>query len=383
MKTVADAFSLGWKVIKLYFMIGLPTETKEDVAAIVDLVKKLKDQTAMYGRSARINVSVATFVPKPHTPFQWELQIPLEEATEKIQWLKANLKMSGVQVKWQDPKVSVIEGVFSRGDRMLSNILIDAWKKGCRFDGWSDHFKYETWVWVLCENSIKADVYNKYDLDPKAPLPWDHIQMGVDRSFLLRERERAIRQETTDDCRTGNCAGCGLCDFDIVQPISFHEQKNFISPPAIASASTKTGSSYKYLINYKKVGLARFLGHLEMTKVFTRSLRREHLPLQYSKGYHPMPKISFKDTLPVGMQSEAEQMLIGLTEQVDPMALTKGLSRQLPDGLEIVGCTPYERNKALDRTMEQEYYVELKDGFFKEKDLDWFFRQNSVTIERK
>ncbi len=382
-RTVTDAFSLGWKVIKLYFMIGLPTETKEDIEAIVDLVKKLKNQTTRYGKRATINVSVATFVPKPHTPFQWEPQISLEEATEKIEWLKDNVKMSGVKVKWQDPKVSVVEGVFSRGDRMLRKVLVDAWEKGCRFDGWSDYFKYETWIRVLSENGIEPESYNNCNSDPGASLPWDHIHMGVDRSFLQQERERAIRQERTDDCRTGRCAGCGICDFDAVRPISFHEQKGFVSLPVTTDDSSKTGSSFKYLINYKKVGLARFLGHLEMTKVFTRCLRRERLPLQYSKGYHPMPKISFKDTLPLGMQSEAEQMLIGLTRQVDPMSLCRCLTGQLPDGLEIVGCTPYVREISLNRNIEQEYHVELKDGFFTEKDLDWFLRQENVPIERK
>jgi radical SAM family uncharacterized protein len=132
-ETVQNAFSLGWKLIKLYFMVGLPTETGEDVAAIVDLVKGLIKTTQPAGKRIRINVSVATFVPKPHTPFQWESQIPLAEARAKINWLKDKLQLPGIQVKWQDPRVSMIEGVWSRGDRKLARVLIDAWKSGCRF----------------------------------------------------------------------------------------------------------------------------------------------------------------------------------------------------------------------------------------------------------
>ena len=134
-ETVENAFALGWKIIKLYFMIGLPTETPADVEAIVDLVKRLKSISKTTGRTGKINVSVATFVPKPHTPFQWAPQIPLSEAREKILWLKDKLRLSKVQFKWQNPDVSFLEGLWARGDRRLSKLLITAYQKGCRFDG--------------------------------------------------------------------------------------------------------------------------------------------------------------------------------------------------------------------------------------------------------
>ena len=148
-ETVENAFSLGWKMIKLYFMVGLPTETHADIEAIADLVKCLKTITKRQGRRGKINVSVATFVPKPHTPFQWEPQISLETALEKINWLKENLKLPGIHIKWQDPRVSMIEGVWARGDRKLNKVLINAWKSGCRFDGWTDFFNYDRWVSVF------------------------------------------------------------------------------------------------------------------------------------------------------------------------------------------------------------------------------------------
>ena len=170
--TVENAFSLGWKLIKLYFMIGLPTETQDDLQAIVDLVQRLRTIKPPSAKRPRINVSVATFVPKPHTPFQWEPQISLDEALEKLKWLKDNLKGPGVQVKWQDPRVSVIEGVWSRGDRRLSEVLIEAWKRGCRFDGWTDFFDYDRWQEVFEKKCLRTDAYTGGVTVTVQPLAW-------------------------------------------------------------------------------------------------------------------------------------------------------------------------------------------------------------------
>jgi radical SAM family uncharacterized protein/radical SAM-linked protein len=382
-QTVENAFSLGWKIIKLYFMVGLPTETQADLEAIVSLVKRLKMLTKKNGFSGKINVSAATFVPKAHTPFQWESMISLESATEKINWLKANLKMPGVQMKWQDPRVSRIEGVWARGDRTLNRVLLRAWKSGCRFDGWTDYFNYDKWIRVFQESGIKPASYTGARSDTEQPLPWDHIHIGVDRSFLLKEKARATDGQITDDCRTGSCSGCGVCDFDTIKPISFHEKPDTVSTNTEAETPKPVEKAYKYQFFFKKMGAARFLGHLEMAKIFTRGMRREGFPLKYSNGFHPMPRVSFRDTLPMGMQSENEQMLVSLTESVAPEALMSRLHHQLPRGLEMTGCSTYVRQKETVKEDSQSYRVELKDGFFLQKDLDWFLRQQSVTIERK
>jgi len=152
--TVKDAFNLGWQVIKLYFMIGLPTETDDDLEALVDLVKKLRKIKGPNGRRGKINVSVATFIPKSHTPFQWAEQISLAESRSKINRLHDQLRLPGIQFKWQNPEVSRLEGLWARGDRRLSRLLISAYKKGCRFDGWSDKFRYRLWQEALEEEGI-------------------------------------------------------------------------------------------------------------------------------------------------------------------------------------------------------------------------------------
>jgi radical SAM-linked protein len=380
-ETVENAFALGWKLIKLYFMIGLPTETQADIEAIVTLVKRLKTISRTVTRGGRINVSVATFVPKPHTPFQWEPQHSLEEALRKINWLKENLKMPGIQVKWQDPKVSVIEGVWARGDRQLNRVLVQAWKRGCRFDGWTDFFDYDRWMRVFAESGVDASVLNRSASDMAQPLPWEHIKIGVDHEFLVQERKRAIDGKTTGDCRTGACSGCGVCDFDRLRPISFHNHKMESVAPSTKAPAKSTDDAISYVIKFKKMEKARFLGHLEMVKVFARSLRRAKIPLKYSNGYHPMPKISFGDTLPMGMQSENEHMRVILTQALDAKDIIDRLQSHLPLGIELSGC--YRHSRQNQETAMQTYLVELKDGFFNRNDLEWFLEQQIVNIKRK
>jgi radical SAM family uncharacterized protein/radical SAM-linked protein len=381
-RTVENAFSLGWKVIKLYFMIGLPTEKQDDIEAIVDLVRRIKKIPNQKGCRGKINVSIATFVPKPHTPFQWESQISLEEAMQKLNWLKDRLSGSNIQVKWQDPRVSVIEGIWARGDRRLNQVLIDAWKSGCRFDGWTDFFNYERWMNVLKKKNIDPRTYVGGYADKKAELPWDHIRIGVDRRFLEQENDRAKDGTITLDCRKGSCSGCGVCDFTTLKPISFHDQEHACATEVPIVETKSSELSEKYMVTFSKISSARFLGHLEMVKIFSRSLRRARIPIKYSRGFHPMPKISFMDTLPTGMQSEEEQMIISLTNAMDAEELLFKLGRQVSDGIEITGCSRYCRKLDTGSRNRFHYHVALKDGFFLQKDLDCFFEQSQANIER-
>jgi len=381
--TVTNAFSWGWKVIKLYFMIGLPTETQEDLEAIVALVKRLTNVSGSNGKKGRINVSVATFVPKPHTPFQWEAQISLATAMQKMKWLKDNLRMKNVHFKWQDPRVSQVEGIWSRGDRRLGKVLIDAWKNGCRFDGWTDFFNYNRWAAVFNKNGIDLADTVKTHVDSGRPLPWDHIHFGIDPSYLIQERMRALEGKTTADCRTGNCCGCGVCDFKRIKPITYDNQKMGFQADIPIEVKTPNAVSINYRVSFKKMGLARFLGHLEMVKLFIRAIRRAGIPIKYSQGFHPMPKISFEDTLPMGMQSECEQMWIALTESMDIDRLIFLLQEQLPEGMEIISCFAQSGKKAFERDPQLHYRIKLIDGFFQQNHLEWFKNQQQVTFKRK
>ena len=189
LSAVENAFELGWRVIKLYFMIGLPTETEADLQAIVDLVRRLRGPK---GRKGQINVSVATFIPKAHTPFQWAPQISLEASRYKIRWLQRQLKLPGVKFKWQNPEVSMIEGVFARGDRRLADLLEAAHASGCRFDGWSDQFALDRWQQAFDQTGTDPSVYTTRARDLGEPLPWDHLDLRVSGTVRSAPKQSVI-----------------------------------------------------------------------------------------------------------------------------------------------------------------------------------------------
>ena len=335
--TVKDAFNLGWQVIKLYFMIGLPTETDDDLEALVDLVKKLRKIRGPQGRRGKINVSIATFIPKSHTPFQWAGQISLAESRSKINRLHEQLRLPGIQFKWQNPEVSRLEGLWARGDRRLSRLLIAAYKKGCRFDGWSDTFRYRLWQEALEEEGIDPDFFSAAKQDLNEPLPWDHIDSRVNKAFLKAEWEKAIDRFLTNDCRQGMCAQCGACDFREIKMKTYrdiqYEPFALCGTPKHVATGSKTLSVY-----YAKLDQAKYLGHLEMVNVFLRALKRAEIPVVFSQGFHPKPKISFDDPLPVGIESRQEHFKLSVPGCVRPEDITRRLNAHLPDGLVVNSC---------------------------------------------
>lgn len=215
MDTVRDAFEQGWSSVKLYFMLGLPTETDEDVDGIADLARKV---TQVYfslpkGQRApglRVTVSASVFVPKPFTPFQWAAQDTMERVIEKQQRLKAALsKIKGVDFKYHAPQLSFLEATFARGDRRMAQVLERAWKLGCRFDGWSDQFDFEKWMQAFEECGVDPAFYANRPRNLNEVMPWDHLDCGVEKRFLLSEWDKAQKAQVTRDCRQG-CVGCGM-----------------------------------------------------------------------------------------------------------------------------------------------------------------------------
>jgi len=348
--TSRDAFRLGWKIMKLYFMIGLPSETPEDVDAIVDLAKLTKLVGAQTGNSRlQINVSVGTFVPKPHTPFQWEKQISMAESREKIARLKAILPRKGMKLKWHDPEQSFLEGVFSRGDRRLANLLETAWNKGARLDAWSDHFDLALWQEAALACELSLDAF----LRPRGHdeiLPWQHLDSGVDTSFLLEELEKAHAEAYTPDCRYHGCQQCGLCDFKLIKPIVQQKKTNqeaTVSPEKSSNRQTTAINShseedrhFRYTVTYSRLGDICYLGHLEILQLIFRALRRAKIRTNFSQGFNPSPKVSFGPALPVGTQSEAEFFIMDLPEPLtDIQAVQSRLNDQLVGGLHVEAIT--------------------------------------------
>ncbi len=373
-ETVYNAFSLGWQVIKLYFMIGLPTETDDDLQSIVTLVKELRKTKGPKGRKGKINVSVTTFIPKSHTPFQWSPQLTLEESKEKLGWLKKELRMPGIHFKWQNPEVSIVEGVFARGDRRLSRLLVDAYKRGCKFDGWSDMFQYRLWEESFSKEGVDINLYAKGPGDIMDPLPWDHIDTGVTKEFLAAEWDRALNGDSTPDCRRGDCNGCGVCDFEKIEPKIYEACENkhrtdsvTAQPQEDAAVSNRKENNYKKVkVTYSKQGQAKYFGHLELANMFLRALRRSGIPVKYSEGFHPKPRISFDDPLPIGLESLNEFLYLTVPGNIKPETITSLLNNQLPEGFSVYNCQLHT-SCAKNKLNSVAYVVTIKDSFFDER----------------
>ena len=217
MKSADLLFRGGWTNVKLYFMIGLPTETMDDVRGIADLAGRVLDvyfAIPKEERAKNINITVSTssFVPKPFTAFQWAAQDTRDMLIEKQDELKKSIKSKRIRYNWHDNKTSYLEGVFARGDRRLCEVIIKAVENGCKFDAWSEHFRFDTWMQTFEEMGIDPDFYTARERSYDEVLPWEHIDVGVTKRFLINENEKAKRAETTAHCRE-KCAGCGAASF--------------------------------------------------------------------------------------------------------------------------------------------------------------------------
>ena len=212
LSTCINAFSGGWNNVKLYFMLGLPTETDEDVLGIAELVYKIiqawKEHAVNKKRGLRVHVATAYFVPKPHTPFQWEKQITPEEYLRRCQLLKEHFYSKSMEYNYHAPDLSRLEAVFARGDRRLAPVIEEAMLNGARLDGWDEYFRYDIWQDAMKKSGVDADFYTTRGYDEGEILPWDTIDVGVNKKFLLSERAQAYAGKITPDCRHG-CAGCG------------------------------------------------------------------------------------------------------------------------------------------------------------------------------
>ena len=334
-----EAFAAGWLSIKLYFMIGLPGENDDDLAAIADLARKiLSGRGKIGGRGKRqITVSVGTFVPKPHTPFQWAEQIPLAESMRRLRLLKELLPSKGCNMRYHSPRQSFLEGVFSRGDRRLAPLLIAAWRGGARLDGWDEHFSLERWQKAADEVGIDLEGYLA-PRDPGGTLPWSHLFTGVSDDFLRQELAKAEEGLYTPDCRYHACQKCGVCDFQRLQPLVCDRQRTATATPTASSVESAPATEhFRYMVHYRRLGGISHLGHLELLQTLQRALRRAKWSTHFSQGFHPVPKISFGPALASGTESLAEYFIVDLTAPLgDCQMAREHLNEKLIPGLEVI-----------------------------------------------
>lgn len=372
---VRTLFEHGWQQVKLYFMIGLPTETDEDLDAIAELCVKVRDAAGRHVKRLQVTAAVSPFVPKTHTPFQWDGQIGMDEIRRRVYRIKDALRpYKRITVKFHQPEMSFLEGVFSRGDRRLGPVIESAYRKGALFSSWRDHLKLEPYLEALSEHGLTAAEFQApRELD--APLPWDHLDCGVSKEFLLTERARALAAKLTEDCRYGACRGCGVCSHDgresrlaqqaaqaeIRPRLVFARRDQEAAPTGeppdaglpdagkldagqqAEQAAPKPDLSERqaqYRIWYEKRAEAAYLSQLELQSILERALRRARFPLSFSAGFHPMPRISFGRALPVGVESLAEWFTLTLREDLAPQRVLQALAAQMPAGLAPLRIEP-------------------------------------------
>ncbi|MEI7903784.1 MAG: TIGR03960 family B12-binding radical SAM protein [Candidatus Firestonebacteria bacterium] len=331
LKTAAAAFKAGWPSIKLYFMLGLPTETEEDVLAIAELSKKLNALGRASGKGFKgITINVAFYVPKPHTPFQWEAQDNTETLKKKIDLLRS--KINPRWIRWHSLELSLLEGVFARGDRRLSSVVLSAYRKGARFDAWGEVFAMDRWLESFKEAGVSPEYYACRKREITEKLPWSHIDPGVTVDFLLLEKQKAEKEELTPDCRPAGCLSCGL------EPeCSSLQGKIFTAGvPAPRLKTQISGSILKVRVKYSKEESAKFLSHLDVLNTIHRLIIRSGVPAVFTSGFNPHLKTSFSPALPVGVYSAVESFDLELYGSVKIDSVNPALQAASPSGIRVL-----------------------------------------------
>ncbi len=367
-ESIKVAGAAGWNSVKLYFMVGLPTETVEDVLAIAGLASTLRSAARSAGSKMGLKVSVAGFVPKVHTPFQWEAQLGMVEMAARISALNRAMKSKGLRLRWRDVETTYLEGLLSRGDRNLAGAIYAAWKGGCRFDGWTDQLKFDAWKAAIEKAAVDPAVYLGRR-DPGEEQPWSHIRVGRSHDSLVKERELAYSQgageaagaavgrrgklllrdrgaEATGLGDTGALSASGRAG-DSGAPIGGPGAGDEPSGPDGGSGLKVYGRGRKrprqergrtgrcFRVQYEKRDPVRFISHLDLIRVFDRALRRAGLPVAFSEGFSKHPKLAFGPPLALGMTSSAEYLDIEFAV-AQTTSFAAALNSCLPEGLRVL-----------------------------------------------
>jgi len=379
LQSVATAAREGYTSAKLYFMCGLPGENDDDLRAILDLAAKAWQRAREAGnRNFRITASVSPHVPKPHTPFAWAEQVSTAELNRRLGVMREAARGKPVTLKYRDAETSLLEGVFTRGDRRLGTAVEMAYRRGCRFDAWSEHLKFDVWMEVFHDLGLDPERYlmeRSTDLEQ----PWDLVQSPVTKKFLVREKLRADRAAITEDCRLEDvCFSCGVNEcpqrpwvktphppVDLARaqaaasatafgrrararspgrsnglPVSPRQNGHVLAPRLDGHAGPSgVQTSTRFRIVYEKGAGMRFTSHLDLMRSWERSLRRSELPLAFSQGHHPHIKMSFGPPLPLGYRSRAEVFDLEFSRP-PAVDLAERLNAVLAEGLRVLAYRP-------------------------------------------
>ncbi len=324
---IREAKKLGWRVAKFYFMIGLPVsgggcEEKE----IVDFILQVYNQTRI-----QLNINVGTFVPKPHTPFQYAAQLTEEESWKKLSYIKDSLRGHPIKVSYHSPFLSYLEGIFSRGDGRASDLLIKAFKMGTRLDAWDEYSRLDVWKQVLAEADWDVQDEVCRQREPDEPLPWDNVSMGISSSFFKNEWQRLGTNTFTPICGPDCDHNCGICG---TKTTVRNIDQNVEFPPLPPEEPIPEGISRIYFV-FAKRSEQIFLGHLDLMGMMEKSIQRAGFFIEFSQGFNPKPRLEFAHPLSLGIVSEGEIASINIHGTTDAQTFIQNMNRSLPWGLEI------------------------------------------------
>ena len=417
------AFEAGWDQVKLYFMLGLPTETMADVDGMVDLAHAILEigrETVDKKRRKRIGVtlSASSFVPKSETPFQWMGMEPIENHYIKQDRIAFRAKR-GVTFKHHPCETSFLEAVFSRGDRTLGDVLERAFRNGARFDGWAEHFQNDVWMQAFRDEGVDPEFFAYTDYDPEGRLPWDSVDSRVNRKWLSQELKRALTEATLSICGPTDCHGCApfakecvkgvvkettdrpldcalpvlatpsapgpgipatVDDAPKLAPIQLGEERE-----TLAVGENDERERFRYRVRYTKLGRLRFLGHLDVTRLLMRALRRSRITLAYSNGFNPKPRIAFGPALSLGVASESEYFDYETFDRCDADQVAERANAALPEGMRFIDVREIgAAEPALsERVSAARYRLHTGNGFDLAARLDTFRREGDKAITRE
>jgi len=359
-------FEEGWLNLKLYFMIGLPTEKDEDIEAIRDVAfKALRIAKRYTGRFVNIGITISPFIPKSHTPFQWHGQIGLDEMKRKLRYLRKVFTGRNFTYKGHNEEMSLLEAMIARGDEKLADLIEKAWQSGCRLDGWSEVFDFNKWLDAMEATGIDGPSHASTKFLRDEELPWDNVDIGIKKAFLYREYEKAIEGERTKNCRSV-CTACGLiCSSTeaLREPNSEGRATEVKASQSLTLTSSQPPRLRVRARFSKDTNLCQ-LSHLELVSVILRGLRRAEAPLNFSKGFHPLPKVSFGPPLNVGVAGQKEYFDMEVFAPFDPEVFTVKLNDTMPRGIVIdkMSAVPANEPALSNFITRYEYHVTLKEG---------------------
>jgi radical SAM family uncharacterized protein/radical SAM-linked protein len=328
---VEEAAKKGYDNVKIYFMIGLPNESNEDIESIVDLSVELRRRGRIYNKNFKLTISVSNFVPKPFTPFQWCKQADRDYIIKTQDKLKKLLTKEHINVKFHNSDQSIIEGIISRGNKMIGDVIEKAYYSGCLLDEWKEYFNFHKWENAFAKIGCDySDCLNR-EFSLNDELPWDFIDMGVTKNFLIEEYNKSLNLINTNNCIKGKCNNCGVCDFNKV--------KNILS---ITDSSIKTNPCKKtahqkliYMINFSKTYIALLLSALDITRLFSMILRSLGVDFVFSKGFHKLPKINYLYPLPLGIEGKNELIVMEVENVIDVEVIKRAFNNKNNCGLRI------------------------------------------------